>query len=125
MDAPCCDVFRLVTANPVVNCYPSGTVMFAQLGVLSNIGKGARPVHSPPLLPSSAVRRRSPVSPDRPSGNEAGLRQIVGIQIDVKSGDALVANSNIAEAPTCADGLKLERLPEAAANLVKHRSMCL
>jgi ketosteroid isomerase-like protein len=38
MDAPCCDVFRLVNDKiQSFNCYPAGTVMFAQLGVLSNI----------------------------------------------------------------------------------------
>jgi ketosteroid isomerase-like protein len=38
MDAPCCDVFRLVNGKILsFNCYPSGTVIFAQLGVLSNI----------------------------------------------------------------------------------------
>jgi predicted ester cyclase len=38
MDAPCCDVFRLVNGKiQSFNCYPSGTVMFAQLGVLSNL----------------------------------------------------------------------------------------
>ena len=38
MDAPCCDVFRLVNGKiQSFNCYPSGTVIFAQLGVLSNI----------------------------------------------------------------------------------------
>ena len=38
MDAPCCDVFRLVNGKiRSFNCYPSGTVILAQLGVLSNI----------------------------------------------------------------------------------------
>jgi ketosteroid isomerase-like protein len=38
MDAPCCDVFRLVNGKiQSFNCYPSGTIIFAQLGVLSNI----------------------------------------------------------------------------------------
>jgi ketosteroid isomerase-like protein len=38
MDAPCCDVFRLVDGKiQSFHCYPSGTVIFAQLGVLSNI----------------------------------------------------------------------------------------
>jgi predicted ester cyclase len=38
MDAPCCDVFRLVNGKiQSFNCYPSGTVLFAQLGVLANI----------------------------------------------------------------------------------------
>ena len=38
MDAPCCDVFRLVNGKiQSFNCYPSGTVIFAQLGVLSYI----------------------------------------------------------------------------------------
>jgi ketosteroid isomerase-like protein len=42
MDAPCCDVFRLVNGKILsFNCYPSGTVIFAQLGILSNI-EGAR-----------------------------------------------------------------------------------
>lgn len=38
IDAPCCDVFRLVNGKiQSFDCYPSGTVIFAQLGVLSNI----------------------------------------------------------------------------------------
>ena len=38
MDAPCCDVFRLVNGKiQSFNCYPSGTVIFAQVGVLANI----------------------------------------------------------------------------------------
>jgi len=38
MDAPCCDVFRLVNGKiQSFNRYPSGTVIFAQLGVLANI----------------------------------------------------------------------------------------
>ena len=38
MNAPCCDVFRLVNGKiQSFDCYPSGTVIFAQLGVLSNI----------------------------------------------------------------------------------------
>src|SRR5260221_13183662 len=38
IDAPCCDVFRLVNGKiQSFQCYPSGTVIFAQLGVLSNI----------------------------------------------------------------------------------------
>jgi ketosteroid isomerase-like protein len=38
MDAPCCDVFRIVNGKiQSFDCYPSGTVIFAQLGVLSNI----------------------------------------------------------------------------------------
>jgi ketosteroid isomerase-like protein len=41
MDAPCCDVFRLVNGKiQSFNCYPSGTVIFSQLGILENI-KGA------------------------------------------------------------------------------------
>ena len=43
MNAPCCDVFRLVNGKiQSFNCYPSGTVMFAQLGVLSNIEAAIR-----------------------------------------------------------------------------------
>jgi ketosteroid isomerase-like protein len=39
IDGPCCDVFRLVNGKiQSFNCYPSGTVIFAQLGVLENIG---------------------------------------------------------------------------------------
>ena len=38
MDAPCCDVFRLKDGKvQSFNCYPSATVMLAQLGVLGNI----------------------------------------------------------------------------------------
>jgi ketosteroid isomerase-like protein len=35
MDAPCCDVFRLENGKiQSFNCYPSGTIVLAQLGVL-------------------------------------------------------------------------------------------
>jgi ketosteroid isomerase-like protein len=35
MDAPCCDVFRLENGNiQSFNCYPSGTIILGQLGVL-------------------------------------------------------------------------------------------
>ena len=38
MDAPCCDVFRLKNGRiQVFNCYPSGTVILSQLGVLGNL----------------------------------------------------------------------------------------
>jgi ketosteroid isomerase-like protein len=38
MDAPCCDVFRLVNGKiQSFHCYPSGTVALAQLGVLDNL----------------------------------------------------------------------------------------
>jgi ketosteroid isomerase-like protein len=36
MDAPCCDVFQLRNGKiQSFNCYPSGTVIMAQLGLLS------------------------------------------------------------------------------------------
>ena len=39
MDAPCCDVFRLKNGKiQVFDCYPSGTVILGQLGVLGNLG---------------------------------------------------------------------------------------
>jgi ketosteroid isomerase-like protein len=38
MDAPCCDVFRLKEGKiQVFDCYPSGTVILTQLGVLGNL----------------------------------------------------------------------------------------
>lgn len=38
MDAPCCDVFRLKGDKiESFNCYPSGTVILGQLGVLGNL----------------------------------------------------------------------------------------
>jgi ketosteroid isomerase-like protein len=38
MDVPCCDVFRLVEGKiQSFNCYPSGTVMLGQLGILPNL----------------------------------------------------------------------------------------
>jgi len=38
MDAPCCDVFQLENGKiKRFDCYPSGTVMFGQLGVLGNL----------------------------------------------------------------------------------------
>jgi ketosteroid isomerase-like protein len=39
MDAPCCDVFRLKDGKiQLFDCYPSGTVILNQLGVLANLG---------------------------------------------------------------------------------------
>jgi hypothetical protein len=39
MDAPCCDVFRLRDGRiQLFDCYPSGTVILGQLGVLANLG---------------------------------------------------------------------------------------
>jgi ketosteroid isomerase-like protein len=38
MDAPCCDVFELVNGKiKRFDCYPEGSVIFAQLGVLTNL----------------------------------------------------------------------------------------
>lgn len=38
MDAPCCDVFELEDGKiKRFDCYPEGTVIFAQLGVLNNL----------------------------------------------------------------------------------------
>jgi hypothetical protein len=39
MDVPCCDVFKLQNGKlQLFNCYPSGTVILGQLGVLGNLG---------------------------------------------------------------------------------------
>jgi ketosteroid isomerase-like protein len=38
MDAPCCDVFQLVDGKiKRFDCYPSGTIIMSQLGVLTNL----------------------------------------------------------------------------------------
>jgi len=38
MDAPCCDVFRLKDGRiQLFDCYPSGTVILSQLGVLGHL----------------------------------------------------------------------------------------
>jgi hypothetical protein len=38
MDAPCCDVSRLKNGRiQVFDCYPSGSVILGQLGVLGNL----------------------------------------------------------------------------------------
>jgi ketosteroid isomerase-like protein len=38
MDAPCCDVFELENGKiKRFDCYPEGTVIFAQLGILNNL----------------------------------------------------------------------------------------
>jgi ketosteroid isomerase-like protein len=38
MDAPCCDVFELVDGKiERFDCYPSGTVILTQLGVLGDL----------------------------------------------------------------------------------------
>jgi ketosteroid isomerase-like protein len=43
MDAPCCDVFELEGGKiKRFDCYPEGTVIFAQLGVLNNLDAALR-----------------------------------------------------------------------------------
>jgi ketosteroid isomerase-like protein len=43
MDAPCCDVFELEDGKiKRFDCYPEGSVIFAQLGVLTNLGAALR-----------------------------------------------------------------------------------
>ena len=38
MDAPCCDVFELESSKiKRFDCYPEGSIIFAQLGVLNNL----------------------------------------------------------------------------------------
>jgi ketosteroid isomerase-like protein len=44
MDAPCCDVFELADGKiKRFDCYPSGTVILAQLGVLGALDAAVRP----------------------------------------------------------------------------------
>ena len=44
MDAPCCDVFELENGKiKRFDCYPSGTVILAQLGVLGALDAAIRP----------------------------------------------------------------------------------
>ncbi len=39
MDAPCCDVFELADGKiKRFDCYPSGTVILTQLGLIGNLG---------------------------------------------------------------------------------------
>jgi ketosteroid isomerase-like protein len=43
MDAPCCDVFELQDGKiKRFDCYPEGSVIFAQLGVLTNLSAALR-----------------------------------------------------------------------------------
>jgi ketosteroid isomerase-like protein len=44
MDAPCCDVFEVVDGKiKRFDCYPSGSVIFAQLGVLGDLNAAITP----------------------------------------------------------------------------------
>jgi ketosteroid isomerase-like protein len=44
MDAPCCDVFKLKDGKiNRFDCYPEGSVILSQLGVLSNLGAVLEP----------------------------------------------------------------------------------
>jgi ketosteroid isomerase-like protein len=44
MDAPCCDVFELVDGKiKRFDCYPSGTVILTQLGLIGNLGAALQP----------------------------------------------------------------------------------
>jgi ketosteroid isomerase-like protein len=43
MDAPCCDVFELDDGKiKRFDCYPEGSIIFAQLGVLNNLDAALR-----------------------------------------------------------------------------------
>jgi len=47
MDAPCCDVFRIRDGRiQLFDCYPSGTVILGQLGVLGALGAVLEPHES-------------------------------------------------------------------------------
>lgn len=44
MDAPCCDVFRMANGKiQLFNCYVEGSIILAQLGVLSNLEAALTP----------------------------------------------------------------------------------
>jgi ketosteroid isomerase-like protein len=44
MDAPCCDVFELIDGKiKRFDCYPEGTIILTQLGVLDNLGAALVP----------------------------------------------------------------------------------
>ena len=44
MDAPCCDVFELAAGKiKRFDCYPEGSVILTQLGVISNLGAALVP----------------------------------------------------------------------------------
>jgi ketosteroid isomerase-like protein len=44
MDAPCCDVFELVDGKiKRFDCYPAGTVILTQLGLIGNLGAALQP----------------------------------------------------------------------------------
>jgi ketosteroid isomerase-like protein len=48
MNAPCCDVFKLEDGRlQVFDCYPSGTVILSQLGVLGNLSAVLEPAAAP------------------------------------------------------------------------------
>ena len=45
MNAPCCDVFKLADGKIVeFDCYPEGSVILSQLGVLANLGAVLQPL---------------------------------------------------------------------------------
>src|ERR1700722_4334035 len=45
MDAPCCDVFKLADGKiQRFDCYPEGSFILSQLGVLSNLGAVLEPL---------------------------------------------------------------------------------
>jgi ketosteroid isomerase-like protein len=45
MDAPCCDVFKLADGKiQQFDCYPEGSVILNQLGVLANLGAVLQPL---------------------------------------------------------------------------------
>jgi ketosteroid isomerase-like protein len=67
MDAPCCDVFRLKEGKiQVFDCYPSGTVILTQLGVLGNLqavlteysGSSLRHTRTAPIVAMRKARWR-------------------------------------------------------------------
>jgi ketosteroid isomerase-like protein len=44
MDTPCCDVFKLADGKiKRFDCYPSGTVILRQLGLIGNLSAGLVP----------------------------------------------------------------------------------
>jgi ketosteroid isomerase-like protein len=60
MNAPCCDIFRLVDGKvKLLNYYNEASVMFAQLGVLSNLQAALTRWQTPVPLRATAAGQRT------------------------------------------------------------------
>ena len=80
MDAPCCDVFELIDGKiKRFDCYPEGSIILTQLGVIDNLGAALVPRvtnHRDPVTTSHLPGGKPRSGPDPITNKEVTCHQL-------------------------------------------------